>query len=93
MCLDDSCCLLRVLTSSVRPCARNRLPLDEFSELMAPVESSRPASIFSSFEMEGADVTWTRAGVSFIPTTSAVKIKYSTHSVSTHAPPPAHRKR
>ena len=75
-------------------CTRS-LPLDEFSELMAPVESGRPASIFSSFSVEGAKVTWTRAGASFIPTGSSVTIKYSTHSVRsqrTRAPATAHRR-
>ena len=57
------------------------MPLDEFSQLMAPLESDRPASIFSSFDVEGAEVTWTRAGASFTPTQSSVTIKYSTHSV------------
>ena len=81
-CNPGTCYTIFDLSSRGTSRRMQKLPLDEFSELMPrPDGSTNPASIFSSFDVEGADVTWTRAGASFTPTGSSVTIKYSTHSV------------
>ena len=81
-CNPGTCYTIFDLSSRGTSRRMQNLPLDEFSELMPRADGTiAPPSIFSSFDVEGADVKWTRAGASFTPTSSSVTIKYSTHSV------------